>query len=364
MMASTQRPIMVMAGGTGGHVFPALAVANYLRDQGESIVWMGTQNGIEARLVPADNFPIEWLKVQGLRGKGLLVKAMAPFKLLQACFQALQLLRKHRPKAVLGMGGFASGPGGLMAWLLGIPLIIHEQNAVTGLTNKYLSRVATLKYFAFPQAALKFCGSIVVGNPVRKDIIGLEHPSTRLKGHDNQRLNLLVVGGSLGARSLNQTLPAALSLIEQENRPAVHHQCGAKHLSDCQKRYREFQVEGEIMEFIDDMPAAYASADLVICRAGALTIAELAAAGLASILVPFPYAVDDHQFANAAFLSDAGAALVVRDEDFSADYLAQKIAHFSRHRSELVEMACRAREIAYTDATEQVAKGILQEALA
>ena len=363
-MASLKRPIMVMAGGTGGHVFPALAVANYLRDQGESIVWMGTENGIEARLVPAAGFPIEWLKVQGLRGKGLLVLAMAPVKLLQACMQALQLLRKHRPRAVLGMGGFASGPGGLMAWLLRIPLIIHEQNAVIGMTNKLLSRVATRSYFAFPQAALERSNATVVGNPVRQDILALEHPSTRLQGREQQAMSVLVIGGSLGAKTLNETVPAALALIETEGRPVVRHQCGSRHLEDCKQQYLQHRVEAEVVDFIGDMQSAYADADLVICRAGALTIAELAAAGIASILVPFPYAVDDHQFANAAFLTEAGAAMVVRDEDFSAEFLAQRLSHFSQHRAELIEMACRARVVAYTDATQQVATGILQEALA
>ena len=362
-MTDSKRPIMVMAGGTGGHVFPALAVANYLRDQGENIIWMGTRSGIESRLVPVERFPIEWLSVHGLRGKGKLVLALAPFKLLQACFQALLLLRKHNPRAVLGMGGFASGPGGFMAWLLRIPLIIHEQNAVIGLTNKLLSRIARLKYFAFPQAAKLIDESIVVGNPVRQEIVEMEPPEVRLSGRDSRNINVLVLGGSLGAKTLNETVPAAIKNIEIQHRPLVRHQCGPKHLADCQLQYEQHQVEAEVIAFIDDMKSAYAWADLVICRAGALTIAEIAAAGVASILIPYPYAVDDHQFVNAAFLTDVDAATVKRDEDFTADYLTEQLLDFSQHREKLLMMACNAREVAYIDATRQVASGILQEAL-
>ncbi len=362
-MVDSRRPIMVMAGGTGGHVFPALAVANYLRDKGENIIWMGTRSGIESRLVPAENFPIEWLSVQGLRGKGKLVLALAPFKLLQACYQAMMLLLKHRPRAVLGMGGFASGPGGFMAWLLRIPLIIHEQNAVTGLTNKLLSRFATLKFFAFPSAASLIKGGRVVGNPVRQEIVDMEPPQKRLGRHSRNTMNVLILGGSLGAKTLNETVPDALKSIDRANRPVIRHQCGSRHLTECTIRYQHNEVDAEVVEFIDDMKAAYEWSDLVICRAGALTIAELAAAGVASILIPYPYAVDDHQFVNAGFLSAVDAAIVVRDESFTAQYLSQKLLHFLSHKEELLQMACQAREVAYTDATQQVAAGILQEAL-
>ena len=360
-----RRPIMVMAGGTGGHVFPALAVADILRARGEDIVWMGTRSGIEARLVPQAGFPIEWLKVQGLRGKGLMTTALAPFKLLQACWQAMTILLRHKPRAVLGLGGFASGPGGLMAWSLRIPLVIHEQNAVIGLTNRVLSRLARISYFAFPQAATGRSNSQVVGNPVRESLLAVESPQQRLqKRIDQPRLNLLVVGGSLGARALNQVVPTALATLDESERPQVRHQCGARHADDCRQQYRSLSVQAEISEFIDDMTAAYEWADLVVCRSGALTVAELSATGSASILVPYPYAVDDHQYYNAAFLADAEAALRVREEDFTTSWLADRLRHFHQHRQAVVSMAVNARSVAFTDAAEQVAEGVLREAKA
>lgn len=361
-MNSMQRPIMVMAGGTGGHVFPALAVAKYLRDQGERIVWMGTRAGIEARLVPAADFPIEWLTVQGLRGKGLWIKVLAPLKLAHACWQALGILRRNRPRAVLGMGGFAAGPGGLMAWLLRIPLVIHEQNAVMGMTNRWLSHLARVTCCAFPRAAEKIADAKVVGNPVRAEILALEHPRQRLSGRHEQ-VRLLVIGGSLGARTLNQVVPQALSHIDVAQQPQVRHQCGSRHLQSCQQDYADYQVRAEISEFIEDMPSAYAWADLVICRAGALTVAELAAVGVAAILVPYPYAVDDHQYLNAGYLADAGAALIVRDQQLDADWLAQTLIDLINDRDKLMQMACKARELSHSDATQLVAQAVLEEAL-
>ena len=358
-----KRPIIVMAGGTGGHVFPAIAVANHLRQQGEQIIWMGTQAGIEARLVPEAGFPIEWLRVQGLRGKGLLVKALAPMKLLQACWQALNILRQHKPRAVLGMGGFVAGPGGLMAYLLRIPLIIHEQNAVMGLTNRWLSRIASACYFAFPEAAQGVKNSQVVGNPVRPEILSIEDPQTRLQQRD-MPLRILVIGGSLGAKTLNEVIPKALQRLAKNEKVEVLHQCGEKHLKATQDLYRQCDIDAEIKAFITDMSEAFVWSDLVICRAGALTVAELSAAGIASILVPFPFAVDDHQFVNASFLERAGAALLVRDDAFTAEWLSQQLQEFIDHRERLLQMACQARSVAYSDATEQVAQGVLREALA
>lgn len=362
-MADYKRPIMVMAGGTGGHVFPALAVANYLRDKGENIVWMGTKSGLESRVVPAAKFPIEWLSIEGVRGKGLLTKAIAPFKLFLACVQAIKVLNKHKPRAVLGMGGFASGPGGVMSWLLRIPLIIHEQNAVLGLTNKLLYRLARLKYFAFPQAASNIKGSIVVGNPVRKELLEIDPPEIRLAKHNQKNINILVIGGSLGAKTLNDTLPSAINNIEQSQRPNIRHQCGAGKLSSCQSLYQKFAVEADVTEFVDDMKSAYEWADLVICRSGALTVAELSVVGIASILVPYPYHVDDQQLFNATFLTDVNAAIVRLDKEFTAEFLASCIVNFSQHKEQLLTMACNAREVAYTDAASQVAEGILKEAL-
>jgi UDP-N-acetylglucosamine--N-acetylmuramyl-(pentapeptide) pyrophosphoryl-undecaprenol N-acetylglucosamine transferase len=356
-------PIMVMAGGTGGHVFPALAIADCLREQGQSVVWMGTRKGIEARLVPDAGYPIEWLKIHGLRGKGITTRLLAPIKLAQACWQALVILRRHRPKAVVGLGGFASGPGGLVAWLLRIPLIIHEQNAIMGLTNRMLCRLARISYFAFPQASRGVARASVVGNPVRREILGIVAPEDRLQDRGSrQPLRLLVVGGSLGARSLNQVMPHALALISKQVRPQLRHQCGPGNLDDCRRDYRECGIDAQIDEFIDDMKSAYEWADLVICRAGALTVAELAAAGVASILAPYPYAVDDHQFYNAAWLADAGAALRVRDDAMTEQYLAERLEHFTLHRDELKTMAINARALAYTDAAERVAEGVMREA--
>ncbi|MDJ0832056.1 MAG: undecaprenyldiphospho-muramoylpentapeptide beta-N-acetylglucosaminyltransferase [Gammaproteobacteria bacterium] len=358
-----QGPIIVMAGGTGGHVIPALSVANELRQQGESIIWIGTQAGIEARLVPAQDFPIEWLTVQGLRGKGIKTIALAPLKLIQACWQAWQILKRHKPRAVLGMGGFASGPGGLMAWLMRIPLVIHEQNSIIGMTNKILSRFARVCLFAFPQAAQGIRHASVIGNPVRREILDIETPQQRLAGRDQQTMRVLVLGGSLGARRLNQVLPAALALLAETQRPELRHQCGKAHLQDCRALYREHAVEAEVSDFIEDMQAAYAWADLVICRAGALTVAELSGAGIASILVPFPYAVDDHQYHNARYLAEADAAILVREQDFTAEWLSAQLIHLQQNREQLRQMAEQAHAKAYTDATQRVASAVLQVAI-
>jgi UDP-N-acetylglucosamine--N-acetylmuramyl-(pentapeptide) pyrophosphoryl-undecaprenol N-acetylglucosamine transferase len=359
---SGKRPIMVMAGGTGGHVFPALAVANFLREQGESIIWMGTRNGIESRLVPQAGFAIEWLEVQGLRGKGLLAVTLAPFKLMQACWQAMKILRRNRPRAVLGMGGFAAGPGGLMAWVLRIPLIIHEQNAVIGLTNKLLKGLARISYFAFPQAAAGVSKSQVVGNPVRADILSIAHPQQRLAGREHQKIRLLIIGGSLGARTLNEVVPAAMAKLPSAQRPEIRHQCGERNLQACQDLYKQLQVDAEVLPFVDDMKAAYEWADLVLCRAGALTVSELAAAGMASILVPYPYAVDDHQYLNALYLASADAAILVRDHVLTPDHLNEIISRLGAEREQILKMSIKARSLAYTEATQQVAQGILQEA--
>lgn len=362
MTGLAQKPIVIMAGGTGGHVFPALAVAEYLRSDGESIVWLGTRAGIESRVVPAANFAIEWLSVQGLRGKGKLTLLLAPFKLLRACWQAYRALLHLRPRAVLGMGGFVSGPGGLMAWVLRIPLIIHEQNSVTGLTNKLLSRIASKAYFAFPAAAAKVPGSECIGNPVREALFKLEPPQQRLSQRIEPDMNVLIIGGSLGAASLNRVLPQAIARIDQAARPKVKHQCGKRHLQSCKQNYDDAGVEAEVVDFIEDMAAAYAWADIVICRAGALTVSELTAVGIGSILIPYPYAVDNHQYHNACFLAENDAASIVLDEDLNADSLAEMIKTFQSDRNMLISMAVRARELASIDATERLAKGILERA--
>ena len=356
---ASQSPILVMAGGTGGHVFPALAVAECLRERGEQIIWLGTRAGIEARVVPAANIAIEWLNVQGLRGKGIASLLLAPFRLLRACWQALLILRRTRPKAVLGMGGFASGPGGLMAWLLSIPLFVHEQNSIVGLTNRILSRFATGVYVAFPQAAQAIQGAECIGNPVRDGLTRLDPPARRLESRLESPLQLLVIGGSLGAAALNRIVPQAIACLDPGQRPLVRHQCGEKHLQTCQQHYADARIDAEVVSFIDDMPAAYAWADLVVCRAGALTIAELCAVGLGSLLIPFPYAVDNHQHHNALFLEEHDAAQVLPEAGLSAESLALKIKFFQQNRPRLVEMAVNARGCFQADAAEYVAAAIL-----
>ncbi len=364
MTTSAQKPIVVMAGGTGGHVFPALAVAECLRTKGESIVWLGTHAGIESRVVPAANIAIEWLSVQGLRGKGAKTLLLAPFRLIYACWQAYLTLLRLRPKAVLGMGGFVAGPGGLMAWLLRIPLILHEQNSVIGLTNKLLSRLAQKSYFAFPSAAKAVADSECIGNPVRDNFFEREAPETRLTKRLGDNMNLLVIGGSLGAASLNKYLPGAVALIETTGRPNIKHQCGNRHLQTCRDNYRDAGVAAEVVDFIEDMPSVYAWADLVVCRAGALTISELTAVGVASILVPYPYAVDNHQYYNACFLEQNNAAQILVEDQLNAENLSALIRRYQSERQALITLSKNAHALARADATEQLAQGILARAKA
>ncbi len=363
MSPGLKKPILVMAGGTGGHVFPALAVAECLRQRGENVVWLGTRNGIEARVVPAEGFELEWLGVQGLRGKGIVIQMLAPIRLLQACWHMLRLLRRLRPKAVLGMGGFVSGPGGLMAWLLRIPLFLHEQNAIVGFTNRMLCRFAVRNYTAFPDAASSLPRSECIGNPVRSSLAGVEPPETRLQSRIEAPLQLLVIGGSLGAAALNSIVPKATACLDHDQRPVIRHQCGDQHLPVCQQNYREASVDAEIVSFIDDMQQAYTWADLVLCRAGALTISELSAVGLASLLVPFPYAVDNHQYHNALFLEQCNAAQILNEADLSAESLALKLKFFQQNRGVLVEMAVNARAKFLAAADENLAAGILAGAM-
>jgi UDP-N-acetylglucosamine--N-acetylmuramyl-(pentapeptide) pyrophosphoryl-undecaprenol N-acetylglucosamine transferase len=359
MNQDAQKPIIIMAGGTGGHVFPALAVAEYLRHKGETIIWFGTRAGIEARVVPAADFAIEWLSVQGLRGKGLATLILAPFRLLRACWQAFVTLIRLRPKAVLGMGGFVSGPGGLMAWILNIPLFLHEQNSVIGLTNRLLGRFAKKTYFAFPDASGKLPPGECIGNPVRSDLIDLQTPEIRLSGRGNNPLNLLVIGGSLGAATLNRVVPEAVSRLDLAERPVIKHQCGNAHVKICQQQYLAVNVEAEVFGFIDNMREVYEWADLVVCRAGALTISELTAVGIASILIPFPFAVDNHQYHNARFLEQHQAARILLEHQLEAVTLALQLRFFRQNREELMAMSVSARSLSKVDATEQLAQGIL-----
>lgn len=347
------RPVLIMAGGTGGHVFPALAVASELRNRGVPVVWLGTRNGLEAKVVPDAGFPIQWIDIGGLRRKGWLAYLSAPVKLLCACVQAFWIIRRIKPCAVLGMGGFVSGPGGLMAWLVRKPLLIHEQNAVAGLTNKILAKIAKYVFVAFPDTFSK--NEIQVGNPVRKEILNLDDPQTRL-AKNRGALKLLVIGGSLGAVRLNELLPEAISKIALEGRPEIIHQTGLKNIDQARDYYRRFNVEAKVEAFIEDMAQVYAWADLVICRAGAMTVFELAAVGVASVLVPYPYAADDHQTYNGLYLVDAGAAILIQQKELNSDWLCKTITRLTQQRDRLLQMAKAARLCSKPDAANDVAQ--------
>lgn len=350
-MTMTPHPtLLVMAGGTGGHIFPGLAVAEYLREQGWSVAWLGNPKGMEYRLVPTKGFRFEGIQFGGLRGKGLKTIALLPFNLLRAFWQSIQVLRRVKPDVVLGMGGYVTFPGGMMSVLLGKPLVLHEQNSVAGMANKVLAKVADSRLCAFPNA---LPDAQWVGNPLRAGITNITKPATRYETRSG-RLSILVVGGSLGAAALNNVVPEALAQIPAEHRPHVVHQAGEKHVEQLINKYRELGVDAEVHSFIEDMAHAYASADLVICRSGAMTVAELSAVGVASYLVPFPYAVDDHQTANARFLSDAGAAVLMPQTQLTADSLAAYIQTVSRNDLQL--MAEKALAQAKPNATHDVAE--------
>lgn len=343
------RTIMIMAGGTGGHVFPALAVAGYLKQQGWRVVWLGAKTGMEATLVPKHGYEVAWVRFSGLRGKGLMRAALLPFNLLVAFWQSARAIFAQRPDVVLGMGGYISFPGGMMASLLHRPLVIHEQNSVAGLANKVLARLADKVLEGFPGS---LPGAQFSGNPVRKDIAALGAPGARYAVRSG-RLRLLVVGGSLGAQILNETVPQALALLPQGERPEVTHQAGEKNIEALRAGYAGAGVQAELVAFIDDMAARYADADVVLCRAGALTVAELACAGVASILVPLPHAVDDHQTGNAKFLSERGAAVLLPQSELTPENLARLLRGLDRQQ--LLAIAEKARQLGKPEATRIVA---------
>ncbi len=346
------RTALIMGGGTGGHVFPGLAVAEELRSRGWRVVWMGTRAGMEARLVAARGYDMAWIRAVALRGKGALAALLLPLNLLIGFWQAARAIFRLRPDVVLGMGGYVAFPGGMMASLFARPLAVHEQNAIAGLANRILAGVADKAMSAFP-AALK--GAEWTGNPVRAEIASLPVPAARYAGRGGP-LKLLVLGGSRGAQALNDCVPRALALLDP--RPVVVHQSGEQHLDQLQRAYREAGVAGELVPFIDDMARRYAEADLVICRAGAMTVAELSAGGVASVLVPFPHAVDDHQTANARFLADQGAALLLPQADMSAGTLAHLLRSLDRPR--LLDMARKARALGKPGAAQLVAQRCME----
>lgn len=345
--------IVIMAGGTGGHVFPALAVAEYMREQGWEVSWLGTQQGLESRVVPEHGIAIDWLSVAGFRGKGLLAKVSAVFGLLKACGQAFMILKQRKPQVVLGMGGFVAGPGGLMAKLLGIPLVIHEQNKVPGTTNRLLSKLTGTVLEAFQGSFKANVGAIWTGNPLRKELI-------QLVKHDSEaatrEFRILIIGGSQGAAILNTTVPKALA---QMSNIAIKHQTGKAMLAAVQAEYQQLGVNTEVSAFITDMAAAYQWADMLICRAGAMTISELAAVGLPAVLVPLPNAIDDHQVANAHVLADVGGAIILLQANLESSQLLRDIKQIQTNK---VIMSNNAKKVARLDATAQVANICMAQA--
>ena len=353
-ISKTKKPILITAGGTGGHVFPGLAVARALQAQDIPVVWMGTKKGLEARVIPEAGIDMVYLSVNGLRGKGVLTLLGAPIQLVKALFQSINIMRKVKPAAVLGMGGFVAGPGGLVASLMGVPVVIHEQNAIPGLTNKLLSFVSKRILEGFPGTFKGNKKSQGIGNPVRQDIATLEHPVYRL-GDRWGHVHVLIIGGSLGAQALNEIVPMALAELALDKRPVVRHQAGKNKDISTAKRYEKLEVDAEVSPFVEDMAEAYAWADLVICRSGALTVAEIAAVGVASIMVPYPYAVDDHQTANAQYLAKAKAAVLVPQDELTKESLSVLLEDLCADRNKLIEMGFRAYELAKPDATREVA---------
>lgn len=351
--------VMIMAGGTGGHVFPALAVAQVLQGRGAEICWLGTRRGIETNLVPAAKIDLFFIRVEGVRGRGVAGLVKAPFLIVYAIAQAFSIIRQQRPDVVLGFGGFASGPGGIAARLLGKPLVIHEQNAVAGTTNRLLARCATKVLSAFSGA---FAHAEVVGNPVRDTIAALPLPNERYRARQASKepLHLLVLGGSLGAKAINELLPRALHELPEEIRLDVWHQTGKNHDAATLALYAQQEVKAKVEPFISDMAAAYGWADIIVCRAGALTVSELMAAGVAAVLIPLPSAIDDHQSRNAATLSDAGAGISIAQRDLTAAKLASLLLTHLNAREQLMVMAEKARQLALPNAAARVADVCLE----
>jgi len=362
----SSRPILIMAGGTGGHVFPALALARLLRMRSLDVVWLGTRRGLEARVVPAERIQIEWLSVGGLRGKSLVTLLAAPFRLALALAQALRVMWRHRPLAVVGLGGFVTGPGGIAAWLTGRPLLIHEQNAVAGFTNRCLAHFAHEVLEAFPGSFGVGVNARVIGNPVREDISAIAPPAGRFAARSGA-IRILVIGGSQGATRLNAVVPFALARLKRVADAAmpaidVRHQAGERWIDAGRQSYATAGVRADVRPFIEDMAEAYSWADLVICRSGALTVSELAAAGVGAILVPFPAAVDDHQTQNARYLVSEGAAVLIADRELTEQRLAEELQRLCAGRGKLLAMAERARLLAKPRAAEDLAASCLEMA--
>jgi UDP-N-acetylglucosamine--N-acetylmuramyl-(pentapeptide) pyrophosphoryl-undecaprenol N-acetylglucosamine transferase len=351
-------PVMIMAGGTGGHIFPGISVARALLAEGVPVVWLGSRHGLENTLVPRADLKLETIDVSGVRGKGLLTLATAPIKLARAIAQAASVMRRHRPRAALSFGGFAAGPGGIAAKLGGIPVFVHEQNRIPGLTNRVLARIARAVFAGFPDAFTAARGEWT-GNPVRAEIAQLPAPAARFAGRGGA-LRLLVLGGSQGAMVLNRVVPAALARLADIDIEVLH-QCGAKLLDGAREAYAAQSSNARVEPFIDDMAAAYAWADLVVCRSGALTVAELCAAGIGALLVPLPSAADDHQTANARFLVEHGAAVLLPQSGLDAERLANEIRALAAAPARRLAMAEAARALAKPDAAAIVARRCLEQ---
>ena len=352
---------LIMAGGTGGHIFPGLAVAEALRERGWRVHWLGAPDSMESRLVPPRGFALETIDFGGVRGKGLLTLPLLPLRLLRAFWQALRVVRRVQPDVLVGLGGYISFPGGMMGTLLGKPLVLHEQNSVAGMANKVLTGIADRVFTAFPNVFKK---AEWVGNPLRAEFLRQPTPAERFAGRSGP-LRLLVVGGSLGAKALNDTVPQALALIPSAQRPQVIHQSGEKQIEALRANYSAAGVLAQLTPFIEDTARAFAEADLIVCRAGASTVTEIAAVGAAALFVPFPHAVDDHQTRNARFLADTGGAWLVQQTELTPAALAQKLQ--SLQRDQLLEMATKAKQMEKTEAVaavvsacEQLAKVIPQ----
>lgn len=345
--------VLIMAGGTGGHVFPALAIAKRFQQAGIAVEWMGTANGLEARIVPAAKIPLHIISIAGIRGKGLKSFLLAPFRIIIAIFQSIRIIRQVKPNVIIGMGGFVSGPGGIASWLLCKPLIIHEQNARIGTTNRWLALIAKMKLEGFPGAFPPQKNTLTIGNPVREEILHLPAPEERFKTL-RPKVHLLILGGSLGAQAFNQLVPEAIAKMPLLERPMVFHQTGEKQAEETLKLYASLGVQATVVPFIAKMHEAYAWADLVLCRAGALTIAELCAVGLGAILVPFPYAIDDHQTANANYLADHGAGYLIPQSDFTADKLVAILQYLALHPEDRLKMALASYRLRRVDVTDKV----------
>jgi len=361
----SSKKVMILAGGTGGHVMPALAVAQYLQEKNVAIHWLGTQAGFEARLVPQAGITISYIDIQGLRRTKWYAWALAPWRITKALLQSLRVMLRERPDVVLSMGGYVAGPGSVAAWLLRCPLVLHEQNAISGWTNRVLSKFAKRIMVAFPNVFSEVIQKVTfTGNPIRKEILALPSPDERFieeeKIQEEVTCHLLILGGSQGAQILNQTVPQALALLPLKLRPKVWHQTGKSQLEQTKVNYAEHGIEAEVTDFIQDMAKAYAWADIVICRSGALTVAELSAVGVASILVPFPYAVDDHQTFNAKYLSDREGAFLLPQSALSAESLQKILLEYINNPAKRLAVAKACRQLAKPLATTDVAELCLE----